>query len=223
MANPSSSPGIHNFLHGASELSNDERMEITGAQTAAAYSQQELQHWMLRYQAADPDAARALIRSLSPALFRFLSSQVSTRDEAEDLLQEAWLQIHKARHTYRRGEPVLPWIYAIARHVRVDGYRRRHRIAQREVATDVLPERRTNDSIHSQLPDFEVLMSYLPDNQREVVTLLKVEGLSLEEVARVTASTVGSVKQKAHRAYKRLREILTQEQSVANTASGESA
>ncbi len=210
-------------MHRASELSNDERMEITGAQHAAAYSQQELQDFMVRYQAADPDAARALIRNLSPALFRFLSSQVSTRNEAEDLLQEAWLRIHKARHTYRPGEPVLPWLYAIARHVRVDGYRRRQRIAQREVAAEVLPERRTSEPAGSQLPDFEVLMSYLPDNQREVVTLLKVEGLSLEEVARVTASTVGSVKQKAHRAYKRLREVLTQEQAAGNTASGESA
>jgi len=53
--------------------------------------------------------------------------------------------------------------------------------------------------------------------------LLKVEGLSLEEVARVTSSTVGSVKQKAHRAYKRLRTILTQESTAANAASGESA
>lgn len=198
-------------------------MEITGAPTAAAYSQQELQSCMVRYQAADPEAARALIRSLSPALYRFLSNQASTRDEAEDLLQEAWLRIHKARHTYRQDEPVLPWIYAIARHVRVDGYRRRRRISQREVRTDVVPERATSEPLTTRVPDFEVLMSYLPENQREVVTLLKVEGLSLEEVARVTASTVGAVKQKAHRAYKRLREILTQETTAGTTASGESA
>ncbi|HEY7390827.1 MAG TPA: RNA polymerase sigma factor [Bryobacteraceae bacterium] len=198
-------------------------MEITGAHTAAVYSQQELQNCMVRYQGADPEAARTLIRSLSPALYRFLSSQVSTRNEAEDLLQEAWLRIHKARHTYRPGEPVLPWIYAIARHVRVDGYRRRRRLTQREVRADVLPERAEQDHPASQLPDFETLMSYLPDNQREVVTLLKVEGLSLEEVARVTASTVGAVKQKAHRAYKRLREVLTQTATAGTTAPGESA
>src|SRR6185437_41549 len=197
-------------------------MEIPGAQTAAAYSQRELQSCMVRYQGADPEAARALIRSLSPALYRFLSSPASTRNEAEDLLQEAWLRIHKARHTYRPGEPVLPWIYAIARHVRVDGYRRRRRIAQREVGADVLPERAASERLTPQAPDFEALMSYLPENQREVVTLLKVEGLSLEEVARVTASTVGAVKQKAHRAYKRLREILMQE-TARTTAPGESA
>ena len=57
-------------------------------------------------------------------------------------------------------------------------------------------------------------MSHLPETQREVVRLLKVEGLSLEEVARITASTVGAVKQKAHRAYTRLRDVLTKEAAV---------
>jgi RNA polymerase sigma-70 factor (ECF subfamily) len=48
----------------------------------------------------------------------------------------------------------------------------------------------------------------LPESQQEVVKMLKVAGLSLEETARATGSTVGSVKQKAHRAYRRLRELL---------------
>lgn len=205
------------------EVSNDELMEIAGAQTGTAYSQQELQNYMIRYQRADPEAARVLIRQLSPALFRFFASQIATRSETEDLLQEAWLRIHKARHTYRPGEPVLPWIYAIARHVRVDGYRRRRRISQREVAPDALPERPAGNDQPASLPDFDTLVSYLPENQREVVVLLKVEGLSLEEVARVTASTVGAVKQKAHRAYKRLRAILTQNPATGNMGSGEPA
>jgi RNA polymerase sigma-70 factor (ECF subfamily) len=52
------------------------------------------------------------------------------------------------------------------------------------------------------------LVAALPDAQREVVTMLKVGGLTLEEVARATSSTVGAVKQKAHRAYERLRKLL---------------
>jgi RNA polymerase sigma-70 factor (ECF subfamily) len=52
------------------------------------------------------------------------------------------------------------------------------------------------------------LVAELPQSQQEVVKMLKVAGLSLEETARATGSTVGSVKQKAHRAYRRLRELL---------------
>lgn len=198
-------------------------MEIAGAQPGTAYSQQELQDHMVRYQAADPEAARALVRHLSPVLFRFFSSQFATRRETDDLLQEAWLQIHKARHTYRPGEPVLPWIYAIARHVRIDAYRKRRRISQREIAAEILPEPAASDGPSPTLPDFETLISHLPENQREVLKLLKVEGLSLEEVARVTASTVGAVKQKAHRAYKRLRAILVRGSESGSMSTGEPA
>jgi RNA polymerase sigma-70 factor (ECF subfamily) len=52
----------------------------------------------------------------------------------------------------------------------------------------------------------------LPESQREVLTMLKVNELSLEEVARATSSTVGAVKQRAHRAYERLRSLLDQGQ-----------
>src|SRR6202048_1654374 len=83
----------------------------------------DLDRWMEGYQQADPDAPAALVGALSPALLRFFKSQVATREQADDLLQETWLRIHRVRHTYRPGEPVLPWIYAIARRVRVDGYR----------------------------------------------------------------------------------------------------
>lgn len=47
----------------------------------------------------------------------------------------------------------------------------------------------------------------LPESQREVIVMLKVTGMSLEEVARATSSTIGSVKQKAHRAYSKLRSL----------------
>jgi RNA polymerase sigma-70 factor (ECF subfamily) len=56
--------------------------------------------------------------------------------------------------------------------------------------------------------DLDALLAPLSSGEREVVEMLKVEGLSLEEVARATSSTVGSVKQKAHRAYKKLRQAV---------------
>jgi RNA polymerase sigma-70 factor (ECF subfamily) len=59
-------------------------------------------------------------------------------------------------------------------------------------------------------PDLEALLGELPESQREVITMLKVAGMSLEEVARATRSSVGSVKQKAHRAYEKLRGLLRQ-------------
>jgi RNA polymerase sigma-70 factor (ECF subfamily) len=176
--------------------------------TTAERSSVDLKCWMQRYQQADPDAPGALVAALSPALLRFFRSQASSREQADDLLQDTWLRIHRVRHTYRPGEPVLPWVYAIARRVRVDGYRRSRRISLHETTLQVLPERPAQGESRSALPAFETLVASLPDAQREVITMLKVGGLSLEEVARATSSTVGAVKQKAHRAYERLRRLL---------------
>ena len=104
------------------------------------------------------------------------------------------------------GEPVLPWVFAIARRVRVDNFRKRRRIAAHESATDVLPEiPEPVQGPRGNRLELEVMLAALPKSQREVLIMLKVNGLSLEEVARATSSTVGAVKQKAHRAYEKLR------------------
>jgi RNA polymerase sigma-70 factor, ECF subfamily len=177
----------------------------------------DLDRLMERYQQADPEAPHVLVVALSPALLRFFRSQVASRQQADDLLQETWMRIHRVRHTYRPGEPVLPWVYAIARRVRIDGYRRTQRIAMHEIAMEVLPEGPVEVEHRDALPTFDELVAALPDSQREVVTMLKVGGLSLEEVARATSSTVGAVKQMAHRAYRRLRELLeTSAEDVPN-------
>jgi RNA polymerase sigma-70 factor, ECF subfamily len=163
---------------------------------------------MERYQQADPEAPAVLVSALSAALLRFFRSQSATPGQAEDLLQDTWLRIHRGRHTYRPGEPVLPWIYAIALRVRVDGCLRSRRIDSHETAMEVLPKRTAEGEPRHALPVFEALVAALPEAQREVVTMLKVGGLSLEEVARTTSSTTGALKQKAHRGYDRLRKLL---------------
>ncbi len=166
----------------------------------------ELESLMGRYQEGDSAAAFALVQRLSPRLYRFFASQAGSRSDADDMLQDLWLRIHRVRHTYRPGQPVLPWAYAIAHRVRIDNYR--HRRRSREIGVDMLPERAAPQERDDRAPAFDDLMAILPESQREVLTMLKVDGLSLEEIARATASTVGAVKQKAHRAYTRLRRFL---------------
>jgi RNA polymerase sigma-70 factor (ECF subfamily) len=167
----------------------------------------ELETLMARYQQGDASAAAELVTRLSPALHRFFVMRYVSRRYADDLLQETWLRIHEVRHTHRPGEPVLPWLYAIARNIRVDQYRKTRRQEAREQQVERLPEPAAVEQPRG--PDLDALLGQLPDSQREVVAMLKIAGMSLEEVARATRSSVGSVKQKAHRAYEKLRELLT--------------
>ena len=167
---------------------------------------ENLEKLMALYQEGDLAAATALIHSISPRLFRFFAVQAVSRGDANDLLQETWLRIHKVRHTYRSGEPALAWFYAIARHVRVDHYRKAMRTTIRERELKEITGTAAAQAPAGRSDELEALLAPLSSGEREVVEMLKVEGLSLEEVARATSATVGSVKQKAHRAYRKLRE-----------------
>lgn len=174
----------------------------------------QLRYLMTRYQNADAAALDELVARISPPLLRYFGSSRIGRNDAEDLLQDCWIRIHRSRHTYRSTEPVMPWVYAIARHTRLDAYRKRRRLDSREVLVASIPEG-LHQGVPESLPDeesFERLVANLPDAQREVIVMLKVSGMSLEEVARATSSTPGAVKQKAHRAYAALRRALGKDQ-----------
>lgn len=159
------------------------------------------------YQAGDSAAANELARRVSPALYRYFLHHTQRTAEAEDLLQETWLRLHRARATYRVGEPAMPWIFAIANHTRLDRLRKTMR--RPEVAMDSPPDVAAPPVAQENAGSgIEELLRGLPDSQREVLLMLKVSGMSLEEVAQATGSSVGSVKQKAHRAYEKLRSLL---------------
>jgi RNA polymerase sigma-70 factor, ECF subfamily len=160
-----------------------------------------LEVWMQRYQSGEGEALEALVREVSPRLRTIFRGSASA-DEVEELVQETWFQVHRSRHTWRPGELLLPWIYSIARHVRTRSYHKRTRRAEVEL----------DERLFVPAPELsfgmEQLLSELPESQREVLILMKVEGRSLEEVAAATGTTVGSVKQKVHRAYEKLRKVL---------------
>jgi RNA polymerase sigma-70 factor, ECF subfamily len=169
--------------------------------------ERDLPGLMLRYQQGDAVAVEKLVRSISPFLLRFFATWNDSRGEAEDLLQECWMRIHRSRHTYRPSEPLLPWIFAVARHTRSDGYRRRLRRQSKEIPMSDVPEMSAAPAMPAAIEsnDLHRMLEGLPENQREVILMLKVSGMSLEEVARATSSTVGAIKQRAHRAYGKLR------------------
>lgn len=171
--------------------------------------EEELRQLMIRYQQADPAAVDELVTRLSPALYRFLAGADLGRGDIEDLLQECWIRIHRSRQTYRPSEPLLPWIYAIARYSKLDGYRRRTRLRAREVLVAEVPEAQSPPAARpvADSADIGRLVNTLPRDQREVV-MMKMSGMSLTEVAQATRSTTGAVKQKAHRAYKKLRQLI---------------
>jgi RNA polymerase sigma-70 factor, ECF subfamily len=164
---------------------------------------------LIEYQQGNRQAANEFVALLHPVLYRYFLAQTGNPPQAEDLMQECWVRLHRGRSSYRPGEPVLPWAFAIARHTKIDEYRKDSARANREAAVAGPGEPVTDPrrAIEQGLEASAILarLHELPDGQREVFIMLKVQGMSVEEVAIVVGSSRGAVKQKAYRAYETLR------------------
>lgn len=166
---------------------------------------------MEAYQGGDLAAFEELYGALAPQLLRYLTGLARDRTRAEDLLQDTFMQLHRARATYHPGRPVRPWAYAIARnvflmHARAASRRGRHEA----VADDELPDVPVPAEMES-FADRDAVrraVAQLPPERREPLLLHHVLGLSFREVGAVLGITEGAAKVKAHRAMVTLREIL---------------
>jgi len=154
-----------------------------------------------------------------PPIRRFVRSMCRDPVLAQDITQETLLRIHRSRGSYRQRAAVLPWAYAIARNLFRDALKEQ-RLAQRLFA----PERagQVRRSIHGEEPTsspeerlarvevrqtLERALGLLPEAQATVLRLLKLQDLSVAEVASFLGITVGAVKLRAHRAYESLRHL----------------
>src|SRR3954471_18385586 len=85
---------------------------------------------MAAYASGDRAAFEALFARLAPRVHRFFRRSFGAEATADDLLQQTFFKVHRARATYRPDMKVGPWIFAIAARVRLDELRRRKRLAE---------------------------------------------------------------------------------------------
>lgn len=166
---------------------------------------------MEQAQHGDREAYQRLLVELVPFVRSVVRDRVRAGEE-DDVVQEVLLSVHSARHTYRPGRPLRPWVRAIARNASIDWVRREMRLRQRssEVDTATLPAPEPSGDPESQpIPSsLQRALDRLPDPQREAVVLLKVEGLSVAEAAARVGVSPGALKLRAHRGYRALRGAL---------------
>jgi RNA polymerase sigma factor (sigma-70 family) len=162
---------------------------------------------MVRVQDGDGDSCRVLLDDIGPMLTNFLRRRIADRDALEDVYQETLMAFFQARHTYDPSRPLEPWLFAIARNVAADHVRRYWTRAALEQLTDEIPERAAVEEPRSD-PSLEQAMVRLPDQQREAFSMLKLEGLSIEQAAQRAGVSVGALRVRAHRAYKALRKLI---------------
>lgn len=179
-----------------------------------ARQQAEVQQsaWMRAAQGGDADAYRSLLRAIEPRVRAMVRSKIREEAAAEDVVQNALLSIHRGRRTYRPERPFVPWMRAVVRNSIIDHFRDRKRRGNREV--ELFEERWADDRSESPesqtllAPELTAALAALPDGQREAVTLIQVEGLSVAEASLRAGISAGALKVRAHRGYRALRKAL---------------
>jgi RNA polymerase sigma-70 factor, ECF subfamily len=168
---------------------------------------------MDRYAAGDDAAFGLVYDALAPRLLGYLLRRTRDPEDAADLLQQTMLHIHRARGDFITGAEVTPWAFAIARRLLVDSVRRGGpgpRSDSGGLDTRASEAPRADDLVHAHELSvcIERTLAQLPASQRMAFQLIKQDGLSLADAARVLGTTVGAAKVRVHRAYEALRAAL---------------
>jgi RNA polymerase sigma-70 factor (ECF subfamily) len=150
------------------------------------------------------EAANALRRSLAPRLVRVgLGAH-----EAEDLVQEILIGLHRKRNTWDPARSFLPWLHTITRYKLIDFMRHRRRDTRRRVdlALEDWVEIVESPADEADCSTWEVdrHLAVLPVSQRKIVRAIAVEGASVRSVAQGLATSEGAVRVTLHRAIRRL-------------------
>ncbi len=172
---------------------------------------QHFAHLLLRYQ---------------HRLYAFVARQAGSSQEAEDIVQEAFMQAYFALARYSpqqvRELALRPWLYKITLNI---FYGRMRKVRLPCISLDLSqdgPHLTIEDDMASQpevivegreaLRELEALVSTLPEQYRAVVNLYYFEGLSYQEIADLLTMPMGSVKSHLYRGIRRLRALLVTQQ-----------
>ena len=178
---------------------------------------------MLAYQAGEAAAFDALYARHRTRLYRYLVHQCGEAKLAEELYQDIWLRVVKARADYQPLAKFSTWLFRIAHHRLIDHYRRQagDPARQRDVGNDAADEAGVENypapaasTPPAQLERLQLraridaALAALPAPQREAFLLAEASGLSLEEIAVATGTGRETVKSRLRYAIGKLRHAL---------------
>jgi RNA polymerase sigma-70 factor (ECF subfamily) len=182
---------------------------------------------MVMFQQGNTAAFERLFERYRLSLFNFLLRLLHfQRESAEDVLQEVFIKLAKARELYEPRSPFRPWVYTIARNHGLNHLRSRAvASAQKNISFDELTDPTSDrpgrelagkeDTFKAIASKDEVgrldrIIDRLPSPAKEVFLLHAVDGLSHEEIAKVLELNPATVRTHFHRARAQLCRILAQ-------------
>lgn len=186
-------------------------MQRTSREDRWRAREEGLRQLLLAGLAGDQARYQEFLTELGTYLRAFLRKRlIQLPDEVEDLLQESLIAVHNNRHTYDAGQPLSAWVQAIARYKLADFLRRRAAHAQltRPLDDDEAFFSNSDEEAAHARRDLGKLLDELPDRYRLPIIHTRLEGLSVEEAARLTGLSESAIKVGVHRGLKALAAII---------------
>ena len=166
---------------------------------------------MLEVAKGDEHALRMLIEKWKNPLANYFYRSVSDVHTSEDLTQQTFINLYRAREKYEVSAKFSTYLFHIARHVLINEYRRSvRRPAEVSDPSEMeCPVDGRGDLALGELEEiFHQTLKSLPEKQRTAILLLKQQELSYENIATIMDSSVSAVKTWIHRARNALKDAL---------------
>jgi RNA polymerase sigma-70 factor, ECF subfamily len=169
--------------------------------------------WMLAWQQGDEVAFDRLVEGYSERLFALFTRFMGSAPEREDLVQETFLRVLRARDAYRPTARFSTWLYRIAFNLAVNRSQRSHpegsldegQAPWRAPSDDGAPDPSASMERDDIVRAVRAAIDALPAHQRMALVLARFEELSLAEIAEVMGSSEKAIKSLVHRARENLR------------------
>jgi RNA polymerase sigma-70 factor (ECF subfamily) len=159
-------------------------------------------------QAGNHDAYAQFLNEVGPIIYQYIRKRIFDSQQVGDIYQETLLKFHKAYHTYNPQQPLGPWLFAVVRNSMWDSLRKYKKQKEREFVLEIIPDTISVNKSFGWKEDLYEALCTLPKLNREAIELLKLEGLSLEEAAKILKISVAALKSRAHCGYILLRKML---------------
>jgi RNA polymerase sigma-70 factor (ECF subfamily) len=168
---------------------------------------------MLAVKSGDAEPFALLFDRYQRRLFEFFYRFSGDSASSEDLVQEVFLRMLKYRNSFRADSDFRPWMYQIARSVRIDRFNaQREERSLPESAADTLQSRSSGPFQYlmnaERLSALQKALLELPEEKRELLILARFQELKYEEIGSLLEVGTGTIKVRVHRAMLELREIL---------------
>ena len=175
---------------------------------------------MQRLASGDRDALAPLVERHYRRLYRIALGYLRQREDALDVVQEAFVKVFQAASRWDGSADAGPWLSRVTVNLSIDRWRRNKRRGQTFSPLaegdhlDVLADRRPAPdhgvAFRESGERLSKALRALPERQRAVVVLRHYQELSLEEIARTLGMSLGTVKSSLHRALHRMRATLSE-------------